>query len=189
MHISQWIAFGVALASWGGFTIMMRKYFRFARQRSTAKSWLIFSAFACTAAQFVGIVTAGPISATWLCSGIAVFGLANLLFWWALSAHGKSHPAFAFIQVAPESLTTAGPYRLVRHPIYSAYLLGWCAGAVITAQPWLLLTVVYMGTFYLVAAQQEEKTILASALASSYEEYQRHTGMFFPKLTALVPGR
>jgi protein-S-isoprenylcysteine O-methyltransferase Ste14 len=114
--------------------------------------------------------------------------VANALFWWALSAHGKAHPAFAFIRVEPTSLTTAGPYRLIRHPIYSAYLFTWCAGAIISNQVWLLATVACMGLFYVSAAWQEESTFLASSLAVPYQEYRRRTGMFLPYFSGLFLG-
>jgi protein-S-isoprenylcysteine O-methyltransferase Ste14 len=83
-------------------------------------------------------------------------------------------------------LTTAGPYRLVRHPIYAAYLLAWCAGAAIAGQPWLLAPVLGMGLFYVSAARQEETSFLASAFAIPYSEYRRRTGMFVPKVTGLL---
>jgi len=68
--------------------------------------------------------------------------------------------------VEPAALTTAGPYRLVRHPIYAAYLLAWCGGAIISAQFWLLGAVICMGCFYLSAAWQEERMFLGGAMPS-----------------------
>jgi protein-S-isoprenylcysteine O-methyltransferase Ste14 len=166
----------------------MRTYFRCADQRTPAKTALILCGFACTAAQIAVIAIGRPAGTAWFWLGAGGYALANFVFWWALSAHGKTHPAFAFIRVSPSSLTTAGPYRVVRHPIYSAYLLAWCAGAVISAQPLLLLGVVCMGLFYTNAARQEESWFLSSPLAPRYREYQRRTGMFFPRATKLFFG-
>src|SRR5438132_7042148 len=138
MHVGQFASVLVATGTWVGFGTTMKTYFRCADQRNAAKTGLILAAFICTAVQVAVLVTARWHGPVWLWLGACGFGLANGLFWWALSAHGKSHPAFAFIRVPPTTLTTAGPYRFVRHPIYSAYLLAWCAGAVTAAQPWLL---------------------------------------------------
>jgi protein-S-isoprenylcysteine O-methyltransferase Ste14 len=186
MHAPQLASVVVASGTWVGFASTMRTYFRCAEQRTAAKTWLIFTAYLCTLIQIATIALTRPPGAVWFWLGMAGYLMANGLFWWALAAHGKSHPAFAFIRVPPTSLTTAGPYRLVRHPIYTAYLLAWCAGAAIAAQPWLLVGVLCMGLFYLSAALQEEKSFLVSALAAPYLEYRRRTGMFFPKLAGLL---
>ena len=53
-------------------------------------------------------------------------------------------PGFAFIEVQPSSLVVCGPYRLVRHPIYTSYLMAWIGGVVLGGQPWLMITVVWM---------------------------------------------
>jgi protein-S-isoprenylcysteine O-methyltransferase Ste14 len=183
MHTTQLIPVLVAAATWIGFAVAMRTYFRHADQRSAAKSLLTLSAFVCAIAQIIVIACAQPAGATWLWLGIASYAWANVIFWWALRAHGKLHPAFALIEVPPSTLTTAGPYRLIRHPIYAAYLLAWCAGAIIVAQPWLLLAVAFMGMLYATIARREERGFLASEFGSAYREYMRRTGMFFPKLS------
>jgi protein-S-isoprenylcysteine O-methyltransferase Ste14 len=186
MTTPQITALVVASGTWVGFASTLKTYFRCADQRTLAKTGLTLSAFACSVAQVAVIALVKPASAAWFWLGVCGFALANVVFWWALAAHGKSHPAFAFIRVSPSSLTTAGPYRMVRHPIYSAYLLAWCAGAAIVAQPLLLLGVVYMGLFYTIAARREERWFLASPLASRYREYKQRTGMFFPKASRLL---
>jgi protein-S-isoprenylcysteine O-methyltransferase Ste14 len=181
MQTTQFISVLTATTTWIGFAVAMRTYFRHAKRRTPAKSLLTLSAFACAMGQIAVIVIVQPAVAGWFWLGFALYVLANLIFWWALLAHGKSHPAFALISVPPSTLTTAGPYRLIRHPIYAAYLLAWAAGAVIVAQPWLLITVGIMGTLYFAIARREESGFLASEFASAYRDYKRRTGMFFPR--------
>jgi protein-S-isoprenylcysteine O-methyltransferase Ste14 len=84
------------------------------------------------------------------------------------------------VPVAPQFLTQRGPYRLIRHPIYTAYLLVWLAGPVIAAQPWLLLTTLWMASLHYYAARQEEQQFARSDLAGDYAVYRRGTGMFVP---------
>jgi protein-S-isoprenylcysteine O-methyltransferase Ste14 len=185
MHAGQVASIVVAAGTWVGFAVPMKTYFRHADRLNAAKTGLIVAAFVCTAVQIAVLASARPAGPAWFWLGAAGYALANGLFWWALSAHGQSHPAFAFTRVPPTALTTGGPYRVVRHPIYSAYLLAWCAGAAASAQPWLLVGVVCMGLVYLAAARQEEKAFSSSSLASGYADYQR-TGMFLPRLTTLL---
>jgi protein-S-isoprenylcysteine O-methyltransferase Ste14 len=182
MTTPQITAIFVASATWVSFASTLRTYFRGANKRTLAKTVLTVSAIACSDIQVAVIALTKPAGAAWFWLGMSCFALANLMFWWALCSHGKSHPAFAFIRVAPTSLTTAGPYRVIRHPIYSAYLLAWCAGAAIAGQPLLLVCVAYMGLLYTIAARREERWFLASPLASRYRQYQQRTGMFFPKV-------
>jgi len=185
MTTTQIAALLAASGTWVGFASTMRTYFRCADQRTPAKTGLVLCGFVCTAAQIAVIAAARPAGAAWFWLGTGGYALANVVFWWALAAHGKAHPAFAFIRVSPATLTTAGPYRVVRHPIYAAYLLAWCAGAAVAAQPVLLLGVVCMGLFYTTAARQEESWFLTGPLACSYREYRRRTGMFFPNAARL----
>jgi len=188
MHLPQLVSVLVATGTWIGFVSTKKFYFRYADERAPAKTALLLSGFLCTAAQIITMCVARAPGEVWLWLGFTGYAGANGLFWWALAAHGKTHPAFAFIRAPPASLTTAGPYRLVRHPIYSAYLLAWAAGSVILAQPWLLCTVACMGFIYACAAYQEEKSFMGSVLAPAYQEYRHRTGMFFPKVAGLVSG-
>ena len=86
--------------------------------------------------------------------------------------------------MAPPRLKTTGPYRLVRHPIYSAYLLGWVSGALATGQWWLFICPALMAALYYLAARQEEHMILSGPLAGQYRVYCQRTGMFVPRVAA-----
>jgi protein-S-isoprenylcysteine O-methyltransferase Ste14 len=176
------LVISVAWCTWIGFAAAMRYYFRGARQRNPAKTFLTLSAFVCTLAQLVVLCVATPASDWRLGLGLACYGLANIVFWSAVWVHGKARPAFAFIDVKPAAFTRNGPYRLIRHPIYSAYLLGWLAGPVIAGQPWLLATVAWMWLLYYVAARQEEKHFAQTAFRDDYDAYRKQAGMFLPRL-------
>jgi protein-S-isoprenylcysteine O-methyltransferase Ste14 len=155
------------------------RWFRGARDATPAKTRLTISAYVCALIQ-IGVIACsrpGPISVG---AGLAVYLLAHAVFRWARAAHGQQRPAFAGLDVRPTFLTQTGPYRLVRHPIYTAYLILWVAGAVIAARPWLLLTAVWMGWLHYVVASQEERSFAGTALAQDYRRYQDRTGMFFP---------
>jgi protein-S-isoprenylcysteine O-methyltransferase Ste14 len=181
------LTIAVAWSTWVGFAAAMRYYFRGARQRNPAKTFLTLSAFVCTLMQLVALSLANPPSGWRLGFGLACYGLANFVFWSALWVHGKARPAFAFIDVKPSAFTRAGPYRLVRHPIYSAYLFGWLAGPVVAGQPWLLATVAWMWLLYYVAARQEEKHFAQTSFRDDYDAYRKQAGMFLPRLISSFP--
>lgn len=60
------------------------------------------------------------------------------------------------------------------------------AGVAATMQPWLLVTVVGMTILYARAAYIEEERLAASALAATFADYRKRTGMFVPLITARV---
>ncbi len=74
-----------------------------------------------------------------------------------------------------------GPYRLVRHPSYSASLLTF-AGMCLALANWLVLvTIVFpvMGFAYRIRV---EEAVLLDALGDDYRRYMRHTKRLVPYL-------
>jgi protein-S-isoprenylcysteine O-methyltransferase Ste14 len=186
MEIAWAIALITAILTWAAFAVCMRVYFRRAGEKNAAKDWLVRAAFACTAAQLICFAFGQPPSLVLALVGFACYALGNLAYWWALAAHGQERPDFACLPSAPSALTSTGPYRFIRHPIYAAYLLCWLAGPFVTGHWWLLATVLFMGVLYYRAARQEEDSFLAGPLADQYRVYQGQTGMFLPRLVRVA---
>jgi len=182
MRIPHLVLVLVPSLTWAGFWVAMKVAFRCTEQKTTEKTLLILSGYFCAVLQLVIVaISKNPIGLMgWI--GLAGYLLANLLFWLALSAHGKTRPAFAFVPTAPSSFTYTGPYRFVRHPIYTAYLLAWLAGPLLTGNLWLLATFGWMWFLYYRAAAQEENIFSTSSYAFEYKEYKKQTGMFLPRI-------
>lgn len=89
----------------------------------------------------------------------------------------------------PDRIVTSGPYRFVRHPFYSGYVLAVLA-ALAVSPAWSTLTI---GGLALIVvrwtAVGEERRLLASALGPTYAEYRRRTGRFLPRPTGVRPAR
>jgi protein-S-isoprenylcysteine O-methyltransferase Ste14 len=116
---------------------------------------------------------------------LALFTLALAIFAWAVVASRRTPPTLAFDTDQPSFLMRHGPYRLVRHPFYLAYLLFWTGTAAATLDVAGWLAPVVMLALYRHAAGREERKFAGSALAPDYADYRMHAGMFLPLPTAL----
>ena len=77
-------------------------------------------------------------------------------------------------------LVTWGPYRYVRHPLYTTFFLGYL-GTVLALQSWILAAgVPAFVASYLIFAREEEN-IMERGFGETYRAYRRRTGMFLPK--------
>ena len=82
-------------------------------------------------------------------------------------------------RVEPE-LVTSGPYRFIRHPIYSGLLLGLLGTALATNFLGLIIVVI-LGAYFYYAATVEEKNLIA-AFPTAYPAYREHTKKLIPFL-------
>ena len=109
----------------------------------------------------------GAIGATVFAGGIA-------LAIWA-RVHLGNNWGMPMTQKAEPELITSGPYRLVRHPIYSGLLAAVLGTALVTSLVGLVIVVILGGYFYYCAAV-EEKNLIAT-FPTSYPAYQVSTKM------------
>jgi protein-S-isoprenylcysteine O-methyltransferase Ste14 len=75
-------------------------------------------------------------------------------------------------------LVTSGPYRFVRHPIYSGILLAILGTALATNLYWLIALAV-MGAYFIYTVIVEERLMTAS-LPAAYASYRARTKMLIP---------
>ena len=87
---------------------------------------------------------------------------------------------FVALRRADPELVTTGPYRWIRHPIYSGLLLG-LAGTAIAVSAYWLIAVAIVSAYFLVSAIVEERT-MAKLFPAAYPPYQRVTKMLIPYL-------
>jgi protein-S-isoprenylcysteine O-methyltransferase Ste14 len=81
---------------------------------------------------------------------------------------------------AQATLVTTGPYRWIRHPMYSAALLLLVATALLTAN--VIIAFGGLGMFALLAARSRvEEQRLVDKFGDAYRNYQRTTGRFVPR--------
>jgi len=78
-------------------------------------------------------------------------------------------------------LVTHGPYRYVRHPLYTATLLGALANGLVTANWFIAATGLTAFTLLMTRSRTEER-FLIERFGDDYRQYRNRTGSVFPKL-------
>ena len=122
-------------------------------------------------------------------AAIAVLAGATSLFLWAAWTNRTRKLGLAFAGATPGHVQTRGPYRIVRHPFYTSYLVAFMGGALAAGSPWLLPALAAGILTYWRAAREEERAFARSELAEAYRSYARRVGMFLPRPGILVGGR
>jgi protein-S-isoprenylcysteine O-methyltransferase Ste14 len=79
---------------------------------------------------------------------------------------------------ADPELVTTGPYRSVRHPIYTGIILALMGTAVAINWYWLIAVAV-PGAYFIYSALAEER-YLARRFPDTYPAYKRTTWMLIP---------
>jgi protein-S-isoprenylcysteine O-methyltransferase Ste14 len=82
----------------------------------------------------------------------------------------------------PEELCEAGPYRHVRHPLYTSYMLAFAAQLAAVPSLWTAIIFLFNLGLFTHAALHDERSLAQSDLAEDYAGYRRRTGMFWPRL-------
>jgi protein-S-isoprenylcysteine O-methyltransferase Ste14 len=124
--------------------------------------------------------TEAPVAAQLV--ALVLEALALWLFFRTIAASRDGALHFAFDTDNPVSLVTAGPYRYVRHPFYTSYLIFWTGLAIGTWSLWAVPMLILMAVLYTVAARGEEAKFARTGMSDDYAAYRARTGMFWPKL-------
>lgn len=109
--------------------------------------------------------------------GLALLAVGLGLAVWARLHIGRNWGTPMTQKDDPE-LVTSGPYRLVRHPIYTGILTGGVGTAVALNWTWLI-AVALAGTYFSYSATVEER-FLTEQFPEAYPAYQRETRMLVP---------
>jgi protein-S-isoprenylcysteine O-methyltransferase Ste14 len=109
--------------------------------------------------------------------GLFLFALGLGFAIWARLHIGRNWGTPMSQKEEPE-LVTSGPYRLVRHPIYSGILLAGLGTAV--ALSWLWLIAVVLAAAYFAYSAIVEERYLAEQFPDAYPAYKHSTKMLVP---------
>ncbi len=140
----------------------------------------------------VSAITLWYLALTWLLEPPLLATLAGFvlqlaglgLFWSAIRASRAARLRLAFDLENPDTLVREGPYRFVRHPFYTSYIIFWSAWALAIWSVWALPPLIAIITIYVIAARDEERRFSRTAMAQAYDDYRTTTGFFWPRLGA-----
>jgi protein-S-isoprenylcysteine O-methyltransferase Ste14 len=109
--------------------------------------------------------------------GAVIFVSGISLAIWARVHLGRNWGMPMTERLQPE-LITSGPYRYIRHPIYTGLLLGMFGTALATNLIGLVIPVVLGGVFYYAATVEERN--MTAAFPAAYPAYRASTKMLIP---------
>ena len=115
----------------------------------------------------------GPV----LLAGNLVLLAAAGVFVWAKRTLGVNYSRCSDCYL-PHHIVTAGPYGIVRHPIYATNLLLLIGFLLISGSALVLINLVALWCLYQHSAKLEERALLAAYPA--YSDYYRQTPRFIP---------
>jgi protein-S-isoprenylcysteine O-methyltransferase Ste14 len=112
-------------------------------------------------------------------AGTVLFACGIALAVWARVHLGRNWGMPTSQRVEPE-LVTSGPYRFVRHPIYTGLLTAMLGTALVDNLIGLIVVAVLVAYFYYCGTVEERN--LTTTFPKAYPEYKSRTKMLIPFL-------
>jgi protein-S-isoprenylcysteine O-methyltransferase Ste14 len=119
-----------------------------------------------------------PPSTAWVYMGLVLTAAGLGLTIWARRVLGTNWSAMPSIKTDHE-LIQRGPYRLVRHPIYTGLLLAVFGSGLAGGRVWNLC-VVGMAAILLIVKLKAEEALLARQFPEAYLQYRRRAKAIIP---------
>ena len=124
--------------------------------------------------RFVNFAPVNPVlSSIGLILNVA--GMAFLV--WARQRLGRNWSQTVSAKEEPE-LVTSGPYRFIRHPMYTGGFIA-CLGSAIVAGGAFIFLLVFLGTIFLWRVGAEDK-LMEQQFPNEYPDYKKRTKAVIP---------
>lgn len=118
----------------------------------------------------------------WLRWTAAVLGLGMLpLLYWVLRILG-SNISETVLTKERHTLVTEGPYRWVRHPLYTVATAAFLSLGILAANWFIMLMAVLVIIGMALVVIPREEAQLLEKFGDSYREYRKRTGKLTPRL-------
>ena len=119
-----------------------------------------------------------PAPIRWM--GVAVLLMGSGLFVWTFRSLGRNLTD-TVVTRRQHTLVQHGPYRWIRHPLYTSAALLIVALSLICANWFLLVTGVVFLSVLVMRTRIEEENLVAR-FGDSYRDYMERTGRFVPRI-------
>jgi protein-S-isoprenylcysteine O-methyltransferase Ste14 len=121
-----------------------------------------------------------PLAVEWVAGGLLI-EIGSLLLAISARRHLGSNWSGEVRIAAGHQLIRTGPYRILRHPIYTAVLGMYLGTAIVFGEMHSLIGIVLVGLAYWRKIGMEERA-LSQAFGAEYEDYRRQTSALLPGL-------
>jgi protein-S-isoprenylcysteine O-methyltransferase Ste14 len=112
--------------------------------------------------------------------GIGIAIVNDVLLYWLFSSIGSGiSPTSATRK--EHKLSTSGPYRWVRHPLYTVGSILFISFGMM-ADNWFIAALGILAFIAMAKRTPQEEANLIEKFGDEYREYMKHTGRFFPKV-------
>jgi protein-S-isoprenylcysteine O-methyltransferase Ste14 len=118
-------------------------------------------------------------STGWLLAGLTAAGFA--FCWWARIHLGRLWSS-AVTRKHDHHIVDTGPYRIVRHPIYTGIMFASFATAAAIGTPGGVVGAAIMSLGWYVKARVEERFLREQLGAQAYDAYAQKTAMLIPRV-------
>ena len=118
----------------------------------------------------------------WLRWGGLVLGyLSVVLIWWTEFSLGKNFSTYLHVREG-HTLVVHGPYRWVRHPMYTG-LFGLTLAWLLASANWLVGLPGLLSLMVIIVNRvSREEAVMIEQFGDEYRTYMKRTGRFFPRL-------
>lgn len=120
-----------------------------------------------------------PSPLRWLGAGLLIATVP--LTWWVMRHLGGGVTETVLVAERSE-LSTTGPYRWVRHPLYTTSLVLWIGASLAAANLLLGFFTLLLGGLYLLLVVPDEERALLREHGAVYRAYRERTGRLLPRL-------
>ena len=122
-----------------------------------------------------------PEWARW--AGLVMAWTAVPLLWWVHRSLGSNFSGLIHLR-EDHTLVTHGPYRWVRHPMYTVFYI-YMTGLLLLTSNWLIGGLFLLAvTVAVIPRLPREEALMIEKFGDSYRAYMKHTGRFLPPLGA-----
>ena len=112
--------------------------------------------------------------------GLVVAGVSCGLLVWIHYTLGRQYAAKLATQTE-HALIEVGPYKKVRHPMYTVFILFSLAVALISSNSLLLIFAILIAVPFHWISRNEER-MLTDEFGEEYQSYMKRTGRFLPPI-------